>query len=542
MSPKSARKEPLSASELPPVPKDWRWVRLGEVAEIKLGKMLSRKAYAEGLVQLSYLRNLNVRWHTIDFSDLKEMGFHQKELERYLVQDGDLLVCEGGEPGRCAVYHGSDGPLMYQKALHRVRPRRDDLDPTFLQYFIARYISDPRIFPRKSETTIQHLPLEKLQDIPVSLPSPEQQKRIVARIEELFSKLDAGVAALRRARANLKRYRASVLKAAVEGRLTEDWRRRHPDVEPASRLLQRILVERRRRWGEAQTQKLAQKRGGSISPVPSQAEGHSVCPEQGRGALRLSRAKPRGTPHYKEPIGPSPEFLAQAPPLPKSWCWATVEQLTPGDRTCAYGVLQPGPDIADGIFLVRVGDINDGTIERQGMKRISRKIADQYSRTYLRGGEVLITLVGAIGRTAVAPESLAGANTARAVGVIPLAPAVNPYWSEIWLRNPATVNEMNGKAHEVARKTLNLEDVRSATIALPPRLEQDQILEEFSGYYEIAKHIEGQIHLQDLRTTALRQAILRSAFSGTPQAVGKGHAHAAGLHQCALHSPFPGEL
>jgi hypothetical protein len=89
-------------------------------------------------------------------------------------------------------------------------------------------------------------------------------------------------------------------------------------------------------------------------------------------------------------------------------------------------------------------------------------------RTELKGGEVVISLVGAIGRTAVVPESLAGANTARAVGVIPLTPIVSPHWVEIWFRNPSKVADMTGKAHEVARKTLNLEDVRAADVAVPP--------------------------------------------------------------------------
>ena len=70
-----------------------------------------------------------------------------------------------------------------------------------------------------------------------------EQRRIVAKLDELFSDLDAGVAALERVRANLKRYRAAVLKAAVEGKLTEDWRAKHPDTEPASVLLERILTE-----------------------------------------------------------------------------------------------------------------------------------------------------------------------------------------------------------------------------------------------------------------------------------------------------------
>ena len=87
----------------------------------------------------------------------------------------------------------------------------------------------------------------------------EQQQRIVAEIEKQFSRLDEAVANLKRVKANLKRYKAAVLKAAVEGKLTEEWRKAHPDVEPASKLLDRILAERRAKWEEAELAKMEAK-------------------------------------------------------------------------------------------------------------------------------------------------------------------------------------------------------------------------------------------------------------------------------------------
>ena len=94
-----------------------------------------------------------------------------------------------------------------------------------------------------------------VRDTPLPLPPINEQRRIVAKIEELFSELDAGVAALERVQKALGRYRASVLKAAVEGRLTAEWRAKHSDVEPASELLQRVLQERRRQWEADQLQR-----------------------------------------------------------------------------------------------------------------------------------------------------------------------------------------------------------------------------------------------------------------------------------------------
>jgi type I restriction enzyme S subunit len=105
-----------------------------------------------------------------------------------------------------------------------------------------------------------------------------------------------------------------------------------------------------------------------------------------------------------------------------------------------------------GTPLVRVGDIGDGLVALQKLKRIAPEIAAQFSRTFLRGGEVLISLVGTIGRTAVAPDALAGANVARAIGVIPVSGSADPRWVEHWFRSPVQRATMESKAHEVARK------------------------------------------------------------------------------------------
>ena len=124
-----------------------------------------------------------------------------------------------------------------------------------------------------------------------------EQERIADALDELLSDLDAGVAALEGVQAKLKHYRAAVLKAAVEGALTAEWRAQHPDTEPASALLDRILAERRRRWEEAQLQKF--KDAGKEPPKNWKAK-------------------------YQEPVAPDTTNL---PLLPDRWCWATLDNL-----------------------------------------------------------------------------------------------------------------------------------------------------------------------------------------------------------------------
>ncbi|MBL8810461.1 MAG: restriction endonuclease subunit S [Planctomycetaceae bacterium] len=182
-----------------------------------------------------YLRNVNVRWFTFDLSDLKEMRFEENETERFDLRYGDLLICEGGEPGRAAVWKGQAEKAKFQKALHRVRFRDDEYDPTFAMYFIYYGTTTNSFAEYYTGTTIKHLTGKALSQVQFPVPPLPEQRRIVSKIEELFSDLDAGVSALERAKANLKRYRASVLKAAVEGRLTN--LRRVPLV-PLSELIE----------------------------------------------------------------------------------------------------------------------------------------------------------------------------------------------------------------------------------------------------------------------------------------------------------------
>ena len=154
---------------------------------------------------------------------------------------------------------------LWSSDRHRGLLIRLGLDPYRVHCRSIVHFSDSAASHRnRSERLVQRLAASTrslngtIKTLPVPIAPLNEQSRIVAKIEELFSDLDAGVANLLRVRANLKRYRAAVLKAAVEGKLTEDWRAQHPDTEPASVLLERILTERRRKWEEDQLAKFAE--------------------------------------------------------------------------------------------------------------------------------------------------------------------------------------------------------------------------------------------------------------------------------------------
>lgn len=172
----------------------WPVVQLGEVADTALGKMLD-KAKIKGHAHVPYLRNVNVQWGRIDTDDLLTMELAEDERERFAVREGDLLVCEGGEIGRCAIWHGRADYLAYQKALHRIRPS-DRLDTQFLRHLMEHHSLSGQLAKLATGTTIAHLPQQQLRRVPVPLPPLDEQHRIVELLEDHLSRLDAADAYL----------------------------------------------------------------------------------------------------------------------------------------------------------------------------------------------------------------------------------------------------------------------------------------------------------------------------------------------------------
>ncbi|HID48869.1 MAG TPA: restriction endonuclease subunit S, partial [Chromatiales bacterium] len=163
----------------------WEKKPLEAVADFCLGKMLDQKKNRGEL--LPYLANVNVRWGSFDLDHLREMRFEQHELERYSLKYGDIVMCEGGEPGRCAIWKDQKPGMMFQKALHRIRPH-DCLNVEFLYYFFLYKGKSGHFAPLFTGSTIKHLPREKLAQVEVDVP-PRAVQESVASILSAYDDL-----------------------------------------------------------------------------------------------------------------------------------------------------------------------------------------------------------------------------------------------------------------------------------------------------------------------------------------------------------------
>ncbi len=240
-TPRHQETEELITTELPRLPDGWAWTTIREIGDSILGKMLDKAKHTEG-IRLPYLRNINVRWGSVDTSDLEQMFFKESEFERYGLKKGDVLICEGGEPGRAAVWDGRDVKMKFQKAIHRVRLHGEVL-PQWLALQLRHDAEMGRLERYFTGSTIKHFTGQGLARYAVRLAPIAEQQQIVSEIERRFSVADEAEKVIDRSLKQAETLRQSILKRAFEGRLVSQ----DPNDEPAEKLLERIRAEKEKR-------------------------------------------------------------------------------------------------------------------------------------------------------------------------------------------------------------------------------------------------------------------------------------------------------
>ena len=203
-----------------PLPRSWATAPLGDIADIQLGKMLD-KARNRG-APTPYLRNINVRWGSFNLDDLLTVPLDETERDFFSVRDGDLMVCEGGEPGRCAVWRGGETDIKYQKAIHRVRLEAG-ISPELIANYLRLLADAGMLEERFTGTTIKHLPRTAFMRLSIPLPPLPEQRRIVAKLDRLSARSRAARDHLARTAALAARAKQAILAAAFDSASTQDW-------------------------------------------------------------------------------------------------------------------------------------------------------------------------------------------------------------------------------------------------------------------------------------------------------------------------------
>jgi type I restriction enzyme, S subunit len=356
--------------------------------------------------------------------------------------------------------------------------------PRFLQYRLnaADFVAFTSHLDEGDRPRVSY---DQIGDFGIKLPPETEQYRIVDALESYLTRLDAAEAALKRVQANLERYRASVLKAAIEGRLVpteaELARREGRDYEPAPALLDRILAERRRRWEEAELAKMRAK---------------GKAPKDDRWKAK-----------YKEPTAPD---FSGFPEIPRGWVWALLPQLGELSRGVSKHRPRNDPRLLGGSFPF----IQTGTVRSADGLILSYE--DTYSDVGLRqsrlwpAGTLCITIAANIAETGILsfsacfPDSIVGFLNADEPTLV--------RYLELFIRTARTNLERYAPA--TAQKNINLATLSELAVPLPPAAEQSRIVMEVDRLLSVTSDSSARLDDDERRVARLRQSILKWAFEG----------------------------
>ena len=415
------------------LPEGWEWARLGSIAETNLGKMLDAKKNKG--VPRPYLRNINVRWGSFDLSDLLEMRIQDEEVERYSVRKGDLIICEGGEPGRCAIWKDED-KVFFQKALHRVRPHLVLSEYLFivinalsLSGFTERYFTG---------TTIKHLTGQSLKALLIPVPPIHEQQDIIKMVSNTLMLVDCIENNRTELVTIISSAKAYILDLAIRGQLVPQ----DPTDEPAAVLLERICVEK-----EALIKAGKLKRDKRESVI-FRGEDNSYYLRTGKLVESLE------------------DWRFDA--LPETW-----ELCCLGD-VCDYGdcINVDTADIADDAWILDLEDIekDTGAVIKK-VTKAQRSSASTKHRFY--SGQVLYSKL----RPYLNKVVLSDADGYCTSEIIPLKfdRCVLPEYARYYLMSPTFLAYADRCSYGVKMPRMGTADGKKAIIPLPPLVEQKRI-------------------------------------------------------------------
>ncbi len=389
-------------------------------------------------------------------------------------REGDVLfakITPCMENGKMAVVPKlTNGVGFGSTEFHVLRPR-PGIEPRYVYHFVSNMSFRREAAHHMTGAVGQkRVPTSFLEDASIPVPPFDQQRLLVAEIEKQFSRLDEAVANLKRVKVNLKRYKASVLKAAVEGKLTEAWRKQHPDVEPASKLLERILAERRAKW--------------------------------------TMRGK------YQEPAEPD---ISTLPPLPKHWTYAPVGSFL--IEPMCNGISVKGSMTPPGVPSLRLNAMTATGFDYSKVRYIpidaalAKELEVKIGDFFVSRGNGSLRLVGrgtvaqTPPRQCVFPDTMIRLRLAVAIGT---SRWISTIWSAELIRRQI---EKRVKTTAGIWK-ISQPELGSLLLPVPPKAEQHHIVAEVERHLSIIEELEVAVEANLTRAVRLRQAILQNAFGG----------------------------
>jgi type I restriction enzyme S subunit len=476
------------------IPVGWIDVELSEIAQLIRGVTYKREQSADAPQNgfLPVLRATNITGVALTFDALVYVPAANVSAEQILLPGDVVIASSSGSKeivGKAGSFIGGSFVGSFGAFCTGLRPS-GALSPAYFRYYFQTPSYRKSVSELSAGSNINNLKTADLASQNFPLPPAPEQTRIVEKLEELLSDLDAGVAELKAAQKKLGQYRQSLLKAAVEGALTADWRAARKvgagDTAPetGAQLLERILTERRARWEAKQLAKFA---------------------EQGKAPPKDWQAK------YPEPMQPNTSDL---PELPEGWSWASVDQLTDEQK---YGSSSKTNEDSSGVPILRMGNIQDGDLDFSNLKYLPAD-HDEFPGLYLQDGDLLFNrtnspeLVGktAVYRSQISPCSFASylISVRFSQSYIPelASTFINSAYGKYWIKSVVV--------QQVGQANVNGSKLAALAIPLPPLEEQKEIVSSLQAQTnEIVEQLKN-VDTSLKQSAAQRKNILKAAFSG----------------------------
>ncbi len=460
----------------------WAEVRVSEVVDsIEYGYTAKAiEGAGPRLLRITDIQNGNVDWTRVPSCEITD-----DDLRRYQLEPGDIVFARtGATTGKSYLIRNCPDECAFASYLIRLRPS-PTLLPAYMAFFFQSTSYWRQIAEQTTGTAQPGVNATRLREIRLPLAPLPEQRRIVDAIESYFTRLDDAVATLERVQRNLERYRASVLKAAVEGRLVpteaELARAEGRDYEPASVLLQRILAERRRCWEEAE-----------LARMKSQGK----HPNDDKWKKK-----------YKEPMEPE---AADLPELPEGWSWARVESIA---GKVVDGVHKKPSYVGSGVPFVTVKNLTAGPgISFQDLRYITEADHEKFvARANPGRGDLLISKDGTLGVIRAVRTDRVFSIFVSVALVKPLVSEMSDYL-EIALSSPIVQRQMVPKGSGLQH--IHLEDLRADCIPMPPLAEWPRICAAVHRHTSMIEALDAEVTHELMRCGRLRQSILKWAFQG----------------------------
>ncbi|MGQ3041391.1 MAG: restriction endonuclease subunit S [Brevundimonas sp.] len=482
-----------SSTEPYVLPSGWAWVPMWQTGNIFTGNSINetvRSELATNLEGLPFVATKDIGYgrDPIDYDNGLTVNINDPRFN--IARANSVFICaEGGSAGRKIAL--SDRRIAFGNKLIANEPW-PQLEPRFLLYtYLSDFFFDS--FSREMTGIIGGISRAKFLTLPFPLPPTAEQARIVAKVDELMALCDAleaeSASALEAHQTVVETLLATLVSATDPADLAHQWARLEThfdtlfETDGSINALKQTVLELAVR-GKLTTQDASDEPAGVMLAAAKKAASNGA-----------SKSKSH------------PAITSQEQPfeLPAGWQWERFDNLIQPDMPIAYGVLVPGDDVLNGVPFVRIADLSIDNPAPLPEKSISAEVDEKYERTRLKGGEILMGVVGSIGKLGVAPISWANANIARAICRIVPSDDVDRDFVLWLLQSRFMQNGFRGDTRTLAQPTLNIGLIRLAPTPVPPLAEQKRIvakLDELMGLCEalrarIADTEQTRKHLAD---------------------------------------------